>query len=185
MPLFSSDRERRLWAWTLAAIAAIYSTLFLASTLASLLGNHTFSTLGFLAGLIVVGVTILTHGLKTRPRGLEIGVALGIAVVYFLFFLRLTMPERSHIIEYSVVAAFTYEALTERASHGRFVPVPAILAILATSLIGVIDECIQLVIPNRVFDLQDMLFNFLAALMAVGAIVILRWARRWVESRAK
>ena len=26
-PLFSSDRERRLWVWTLAVVVAIYSTL--------------------------------------------------------------------------------------------------------------------------------------------------------------
>ena len=33
MPFFSSSRERCLWAWTLAIIVAIYSTLGLASTL--------------------------------------------------------------------------------------------------------------------------------------------------------
>ena len=34
---FSSERERRLWAWTLAVVVAIYSTMGLARTLAGAL----------------------------------------------------------------------------------------------------------------------------------------------------
>ena len=37
MSLFTSDRERRLWLWTLAVVVAIYSTLGLAGTLAGAL----------------------------------------------------------------------------------------------------------------------------------------------------
>ena len=33
MDLFTSDRERRLWLWTLAVLVAIYSTLGLARAL--------------------------------------------------------------------------------------------------------------------------------------------------------
>ena len=83
--------------------------------------------------------------------------------------------ERSHLVEYGVVAFFIHEALTERASQGRRVPVPALLAIVAASLIGVIDEGIQRLIPSRVFDPVDTLFNVLAAAMAVTASVAPRW----------
>ena len=38
-PLFASKRERRLWAWTLAVVATIYSTLGLARTLAGSWGD--------------------------------------------------------------------------------------------------------------------------------------------------
>ena len=86
--------------------------------------------------------------------------------------------ERSHLLEYSVVALFIYEALTERASQGRRVPVPALLAILATSLVGVLDECIQAFLPSRVFDPLDMLQNAVAAVVAVTGCAALRWARR-------
>jgi VanZ family protein len=79
-----------------------------------------------------------------------------------------------------VVAAFVHEALIERRNQGRHVPLPGLLAIVATMLVGVVDECIQLLLPSRVFDWFDMLFNFLAALMAVSAGAALRWARdRW------
>ena len=60
------------------------------------------------------------------------------------------------IIEYSVVALLVHEALTERASQGRRVPVPALLAVLATTLVGGLDEGIQELLPSRVFDPLDM-----------------------------
>ena len=37
----------------------------------------------------------------------------------------------------------------------------------------------QAILPNRVYDPIDILFNALAATMTVLASVILAWARRW------
>ena len=181
-PLFTTDRERRLWGWTLAAVVAIYSTLGLASTLADVMYWQGASAIAFLAFMTLVGLTVLTQGLKTRPAGIEIGIGLGVAVVYLMVFFRSTVPERSHLIEYSVVAVFIYEALTERARQGRRVPVPALLSILATTFVGAIDEFIQLLLPRRHFDWTDILFNFLASVMAVVSLVGLDWARRRITS---
>ena len=179
MPLFSSDRERRLWVWTLAVVLAIYATLGLAQTLAGALRERGLLAAFFILGMLLVGATILTQGLKTRPGGAEIAVALGVATAYFMVFVRMANPaERTHLIEYGVVAVFIYEALSERLSQGRRVPVPALLAILATALFGVLDECIQAILPSRVFELRDILFNVLAAVMAVVASMALGWARR-------
>lgn len=180
MKFFTSARERRLWLWTLAAVVAIYSTLGLTRTLAGALRDGGLLEASFVLGMLLVGATILTQGLKTRPGGAEIGVALGIAAVYLLVFVRMAIPveERTHLIEYGVVAVFIYEALTERVSQGRRVPVPALLAVLATALLGVFDECIQAFLPGRVFDPRDILFNVLAGVMAVAASVVLGWARR-------
>lgn len=181
---FVSHRERRLWAWTLTVVVAIYATLGLARTLAGTLSDASLGAL-FVLGCLMVLATIVTQGLKRRPSGTEIGVALGIAAAYLLVFVRMAVPaERTHLVEYGVVAVFTYEALTERASRGRRVPVPAVLAVLATSMVGVLDECIQAFLPSRVFDPLDMLFNVLASVMAVTAMRALRWARRFA-SRAR
>ena len=162
-------------------MVAIYSTLGLARTLAEVVGNTELFGVGFfILGCLLVLATIITQGLKTRPSGIEMSVALGIAAAYLLVMVRMAIPtERSHLIEYGVVAVFIYEALLERTSQGRRVPVPALLAIGVATLIGVFDECIQLLIPSRVFDPIDMLFNFLAAVMAVTASAALAWARRW------
>ena len=180
MSFFTSSRERRLWLWTLAVVTAIYSTLGLARTLAGHLRTNGLLETLFLISFILVGAVILVYGLKVRPGGLEIGVALGVAAVYILIFVRMGTPEeRTHLIEYGVLSIFIYEALKERASHGRRVPVPALLAIVATSLIGLIDENIQAFLPNRVYDPRDLLFNVLAAVMAVAASMALAYARRW------
>ncbi|MDH3498715.1 MAG: VanZ family protein [Acidimicrobiia bacterium] len=178
--LFSSTRERRSWAWTLVVVVAIYSTLGLAPTLARVLRDRDLLDSSFGLGMLLVGAAIVALALKTRPGGAEIGVAFGVAAVYLMMFLRMAIPEeRTHLIEYSVVAILIYEALMERASQGRRVPVPALLAILASALIGALDEGIQAVLPSRVFDPVDILFNVLAGVMAVGASVALARARRW------
>lgn len=179
MSFFTSNREKRLWVWTLAVVIAIYSTLGLASKLAKTFEDSQWIGVGlFMFCCLLVLATIAVQGLKRTPSGMEIAVVLGIVAAYTLVFIRMSIPtERSHLIEYGVVAIFIYEALLERAKQGRNVPVPAILAIIATALIGVVDECIQGVIPSRVFDLRDILFNFLAGLMAVAASTALRWAR--------
>ena len=178
MTLFSSNRERRLWVWTLAVVVAIYSTMGLAQTLAGALRDRGLLNAGFFLGMFLVLAAIVIQGLKTRPGGPEIGVALGVAGAYLIVLLRMAIPEeRSHLIEYSVVALFIHAALAERASQGRRVPVPALLAVLATTLIGVLDECFQALLPNRVIDPRDILFNILAGVMAVTASVALGWAR--------
>lgn len=177
-PLFSSVRERRLWAWTLAVVVAIFSTLGLARKLSAVLGDSGLNVGLFILGCFLVLAAVITQGLQARPSGLEIGIALGVLAAYLLVFVRMAIPtERSHLIEYGVVALFIHEALLERASQGRKVPTPALLAILAAALLGVLDEGIQGLIPNRVLDPVDMLFNTLAAVMAVTASVVLGWAR--------
>ena len=179
---FTSARERRLWICTFVVVSAIFSTLGLARTLSAALGDKGFGVSLFLVGCFLVLASIVVHGLKPVRSATEIGVALGIMAAYLLVFVRMSIPtERSHIIEYGVVALFIYEALKERSRLGHRIRFAGLLTILVTGLIGVVDECIQLVIPNRTFDYRDMLFNVLAAAMAVAACVALRWVRRRSE----
>ena len=188
MSLFTSKREQRLWTWTLASVVAIYSTLGLASILAEQLRkkgmNDDIAAVAFLTAMLLVGLTILTQGLKTRPSGREVAVVLGLTAVYFMLFFRMTMPERSHLIEYSVVAVFCYEALLERQKQGALARFPAILAIFITTLLGAIDECIQYFLPNRVFAFEDIVFNTFAAILAVVASTILAWAQHRLGKRS-
>ncbi len=178
MGLFVSRRERRLWLWTVAMVVAIYSTLGLAGTLADHLAGTALTTVGFAGGMFLVGTTVVTQGLTRKPRGAEIGVVLGVGVVYLMVFLRMALAERSHLIEYGVVASFIYEALLEREGQSPRYFLSATLAVLMTSLVGAVDEGIQLFLPNRVFDPVDMLFNALAAVMAVSARIAVERARR-------
>ena len=179
MSLFTSDRERRLWLWTLVVLAAIYSTLGPATTLVAYLRERNLLRVSSTVILLIVVGVIVWQWVKRRPSLGEIGVALGIAAVYLMAWIRIPIPEeRTHLIEYSIVAILIYQALSERQRNGRKVPAPAALAVGITALLGLLDETIQTILPNRVFDIIDVGFNAAAGLMAVLAIVALAWARQ-------
>lgn len=191
MPDFSSNRERRLWLWALAVVVAIYATADLARTLADALresGLLELTPTMFSAGMLLIGIAILVQGLRERSRGVEVGFALGVAAIAVLGFARgIAAAERSHLIEYAVLALIIHEALVERTAHGKRVPVPAVLAIALTTAVGVVDECIQFFLPSRTFDWFDIGFDLLASVLAVGSSVSIRWVRRligrWRSSR--
>jgi VanZ family protein len=176
---FTSIEERRLWLWTLVVLAAIYVTMAPAPVLVQALRQR---------GLLgVVGVTILLSGglaaavyfARRRPGGREVGIALGVTAVYLMALLRIPFwEERTHLFEYGLVAILIYHALLERRRSGRRIPVPAAVAIAATALLGWVDEGIQSLLPNRVYDLRDVGFNALAGLMAVTSSAVLARARR-------
>jgi hypothetical protein len=160
-------------------VLAIYSTLGLAGQLAELLREEGLLTNLFFLSMFMIAATVLALGLKMRPAGAEIGVALGVAAVYILLFIRMgiTIEERTHLMEYSVVGALIYQALIERHRNRHLILPPALIAILLTTLLGLLDEGIQHFLPNRVFDPIDILFNFLAGLLAILASYVLASVR--------
>ncbi len=177
--LFSSDRERRLWLWALALVVAIYSTLGLARSLAGVLRDRDIFDAAFVLGFFLITAAIIIHAFWTRRDRVEVAVILGFVAVYIMVFARMGIPEeRTHLFEYGAVAIVVLEALRERTRGGRTVPVPAILAIVITGSLGIIDEIIQFFMPSRVFDPIDVGFNVLAAVMAVTASVTLAWVQR-------
>ena len=180
MPLFTSPREKRLWQYVLLVLVAILATLFFGSPLLKMFENQDVQAAIFLLGMALIGAAMVANGLKIRPGKRELVVWLGLAAVYLMLLLRLGLAERSHLIEYSVLAIFIHLALAERFRKGSSVLKPALLAFLLTVIIGALDECAQLFLPERVFDPVDILFNSLAALLAVGsALVLQRVGKRW------
>lgn len=174
---FTSSLEKRYWLCFLTVILALFLSLFIGRPLATHLADPIIQTLLFVLGMALVGTTILTHGLWAQPGKTEISVILGITAVYLLLIMRLGAAERSHLIEYSVLTVFAHKALRERAKQKKLILKPALLAFFIAFSIGVFDECIQIVLPDRVFDIQDILFNGLAAMMAIGSGLILNWVR--------
>lgn len=182
MSLFRTDRERRLWLSTAAVVAAIYSTLGLAGTLADALRVRGLLEASFGVGFLLVIVAIVVLGLRLRPGWREIGVALGIAAVYAMVLVRMGVGpvERTHLFEYGLVAVLVHQALLERRRKRvrAGVLAPAGLAVAVTALLGWLDEGIQALLPGRVYDLRDAGFNALAGLLAVTATLALSAARK-------
>ena len=183
--LFTSSREKRLWFWAFAVFAAIFSTLFMEKTLANQLKDQNIQAVFFVFGMLLVAAAVIVHGLKTKPSRIELSILLGIVAVYVMFIFRLGAPERSHLMEYSVLAIFIHKALVERASQRKLILKPALFALAIAFLIGVLDEYIQIVLPNRVFDPQDILFNGIAVIMAIASSLLLIWARKRINKSKK
>jgi len=180
MSLFTSNRERRLWFWALAVVVAIWSTLGLAGTLAKTLRERNLLDASFVLGFLLVMAAIAASALKRRPGGREIWAALGIMAAYGMVVVRMgiSLEERTHLFEYGLVAVLIHQALSERLRGGRRIPAPAVLAVAITALLGGVDEGIQALLPNRVYDIIDVGFNALAGLMAIAASLALARARR-------
>ena len=179
---FTSKREKKLWLGVLIVVIGIYALIFIGRPLAGYLRDREMLSNGFWLAIFLVAATVAWHGWKRRVHYLEIGIWLGVIAIYLLAFLRMAVPEeRSHLIEYSVLAIFIYEALKERVRNGQYVWKPAIFSIIATSLIGLVDECIQILIPARVFDPIDIFFNTLASILAIGASTTISWVRQKVK----
>lgn len=172
----TSKKEKLLWMWTIVALVGIYSTIGIAQPISNILLNNGLLTPLFILGMILVGMTVCVYGINKNPNKSVIAVSLGIVAIYLMVLVRMEIPqERTHIIEYGIVSALIYHALLERKAQGKKMPMPALLAILTTAFFGLIDELLQGLFPNRVFDVRDILFNMLAGTLSVVSITALNW----------
>ncbi|MAE72119.1 MAG: hypothetical protein CME06_16830 [Gemmatimonadetes bacterium] len=177
--LVVADRERRLWLCALAAVVAIYSTLGLAGRLVQMLPAREQLDAAYILAFALAIAAVVAGTLFKHSRWREIWVTLCLIVAYGMVGVRMGIgpEERTHLFEYGLVAFLIHQAFSEGARKGRRVPVPALLAIVSTALLGWIDEGIQALLPNRVYDVRDVGVNALAALMAVVASTTLAWLR--------
>lgn len=186
MPFFTSKRERRLWIALVIVLAAIYATLAQTPAIVAALGTDLIESAeaNLVFALLALLVVIPIFFVDKRLARLEIAVGIGILSVCLLAWLRLgSWEERTHLFEYALVAALVHEALLERRDNGRRVPAPTLLALMISLALGLIDESIQYLLPNRVFDPVDVAFNSLAATVIIGSRWLFRRLRAWIAHR--
>lgn len=168
------SRERRMWALTGLTAATIYATMGLARTLSDELRTRALFDSLFAVAMLLVAASAVAFAWHRRATAAQWGVGLGVAAVYLLIFVRMGIPEeRTHLIEYGVVALLAHEALRERGTRHD-----AIAAIVIAGVAGLGDELIQAVVPSRVYDTEDVIFNVLAAAIAIGARLLVEAAGR-------
>lgn len=172
--LFVSPRERRLWLATGAVVVAIWTSLGFAGGLAERLASSGLLESAFALGFLVVIAVVLGHALSTRATARRLWATVGVVAAYAMVFVRLGVVERTHLFEYGLVAVLVQAALLERRVGGAGVRWPGLTAVVVAAGLGWVDEGIQALLPNRVYDLRDVGFNALAAAMAVGATALLR-----------
>jgi len=117
-----------------------------------------------LIGLILLtgGISCLIWTLKTKPSLIRtLGIITILAVGLFLAWQIKIVVERIHILEYGVLGWFVSRDLRSKKFRG------IILACLFTTIVGIIDEGFQAVLPYRFFDLRDILFNSLGGIWGI------------------
>ncbi len=176
--LFTSAREKAIWIFSLIILLGIFLSLIIGRPLLDLFSNQNVQAEWFLLGMLIIGACMILYGITSRPDFIDVVLVLGIVAVYLLLFLRLGLPERSHLIEYSALSLTIHQALFERGKQGSKIRFVGLWAIGITSLIGLFDETIQIFIPDRVFDLNDILFNCLSAIMAVTVSSFVLYMRK-------
>lgn len=178
-----TKKEKRYWFWALLLYITILSTLSIGQPLANELRDQNIQAIFFLLGMVFVATAVIIHGLVNKPSKYEYAILFGIMAVYVMFFVRLGAPERSHLIEYSVLAILLHKAFKERFRLENKIIKPALYSLCVGILMGALDETLQLLLPHRYFDPQDIIFNCLAVTMAIVAGVILTWIRKKFNSK--
>ncbi|UCH45124.1 MAG: VanZ family protein [Nitrospiraceae bacterium] len=161
--------------WFLAVVCTgiIFTTIPLARGLQKLVydtvGKEFFTyfvLFTVLAGLIVL-LYILIIKLQVRKPSQYLWIILcSGTLIYFTFQLRKHPEEAIHLLEYGVLACLLLNALGHRIKDWT----AYITAGLLVVFIGTVDECVQWVLPSRVWDYKDVGINALAGVLSLLAI---------------
>ncbi len=165
MSRFFSSPTRR-WVLLVAYLAAVYAFLpFGRGVIIALRQNHLLGlvvTLVFFVSIVSL-VYHIVFSVRLSDR-IAFAALVVLAAVIGALVLGLSIPEeRVHFVEYGLLALLARFALS---GHLR-PPSQYLLAWLLASLAGWGDEVIQGVLPDRVYDLRDVVINSVAALLAL------------------
>lgn len=169
----------RSWALLVGYILLIFASLpvvrgvVIALRQQQLLGG-TVTLLYFLAAVAVVYHVVFDVRLSDRIAYFALVL---LAAITGAMILGLSIPEeRVHFAQYGLMAVLARRALAWHVSP----PQQYLGAFVIAAMAGWVDELIQGVLPNRVYDLRDVAINAVAALLAIAAEEILHNRLEWL-----
>lgn len=182
MSWYKTQGERQLWLLAALAAAFIFLSLLLGRPLQQRLWSQDVQVVLFLAGMLLTAAAIIVHGIRSKASGLNLVIWLGLLALGVMVIFRLGAPERSHLMEYSILAILIHRALDERhlQAYPRSIRT-ALYAFSITTAIGIVDEVAQIFIPARVFDINDIFFNGIAAFLATFG----GWGLGWLNEKVR
>ena len=163
----------RLWGGALGYIAFVYATIPLLPTVWEVLLKHSEGAVRHL-GIVAVAVPLVAVAInlwrrfKGGPILLPYVALLAIAVCYAYLLARFAEfpAERLHLVEYGLVAILLLRALRlDFTAKSAFA-----LAFALTGVVGLVDEGIQAVLPQRYFEFKDILLNIVSG--GLGLLVV-------------
>lgn len=124
----------------------------------------------YLLGLAHAWAFVAEGRRLTPPRAVALSLSASASGV-LLYLLGDPPIERIHVPEYGLLALVFFRAMAGRG----VMPASSLVAWLLASLVGVLDESLQLFLPSRIFDWRDIASD--AASAAVGVAFAL--GRGW------
>jgi len=177
--------KSKLFVWSLIGfyVTFIYSTLYVMRPILIFLKATLKSYLDLGVGIMFLIILSLVLGyiISNRER-YSVTQYLWfsfISSLYGLVIYILELPEEQfHFIEYGILSALIYVALTHDVNNKSIYFFSAIIVFV----FGTIDETIQWVLPNRCFDIRDLVMNGMAGVLAqlLIAMVIKKGKMSWL-----
>jgi len=168
-------KERiKCWSYVLIWIFCIYSTLYIVRPLCTFLKENTPFNVIVNVGCFLILALLFNHLIQNGKikRGTTYSLFFLSILLYAIGFLILEYPEeRIHFIEYGMLAFLIFRALI----IDTRVLLAYTSAFILTSLIGWGDEGIQYLLPNRYYQLNDVLLNSVGG--ALGLFLTYIFAR--------
>lgn len=167
--VFSSSR--RAWAAVTLYTLFLYSTLTLAYEtyvwVFDRLGKPTVSAL--MTGMYLpVGLALLAFLFFRLPRRLSAYITFGLICLALVCCLKfLTVPaKRFHFLQYAPLTFFVFDAMRFTfKSHSLY-----LWTLVTVTAIGLGDETLQAILPNRHFGLLDVTINSVAGMLTLAFI---------------
>ncbi len=154
------------WVWVGLWILGIYGTLAWVRPVCEFLKVHTpFSVLvNLLFAALFLTFLLRYRDIFKNDLVLTLtAAALSLCTGILLYFLKLP-EERIHLLEYAILAALLYRAIRQEYPKGSAYGI----ALFLGSLVGWGDEIIQDILPNRYFQVSDILLNEAGIVLGLG-----------------
>jgi hypothetical protein len=145
-----------IWVFIALYILAIYLTLPVMRPVL----NYLYSSVGIETLSIIVSVILLFTSaallFSFRKKGIKSFLLVLVPIcVTLIFTYTLERPEeRVHFLEYGVLGFFVFRAMGKEQKFKQIA-----LSLVFVVLVGGIDEFIQLLLPNRVGEIKDVMMN--------------------------
>ncbi len=165
--------ELRCWIvvalWVIILLLTIPLARRLTDYTRDILGDNAFGYI--VIAIIIISTLFLLVRLKhttteLKPKNIVWIVSCAVFLVAYTFSLWSNPIEAIHFIQYGVLAVLLFNALSWR--HPNMLIYIAV--VLATASVGIIDETLQWLMPNRVWGLDDIGINVMAAIVICIAI---------------
>ena len=170
-----------LWSLIACYVVLIYSTLYIMRPILNFLKLTLkgYLNLSVVVIFFIILSLILAYIVNNRERyGVSQYLWFSfICCLYGLVIYILELPEEQvHFIEYGVLSALIYLALTHDINNRSIYS----LSSLIVFVFGAIDEVIQWVLPNRIFDIRDIVINGIAGILVQFLIAMVISKRKVV-----